>query len=63
MPGSLIDREVINGSRAPGTFFSKKKKSTELDFPGGTVVENSPADAKDTGLISGPGRFHMLQGS
>ena len=62
MPGSLIDREVIDGSGAPGTFFSKKN-STELDFPGGTVVENSPADAKDTGLISGPGRLHMLQGS
>ena len=25
-------------------------------FPGGSVVENLPADAGDTGLIPGPGR-------
>ena len=29
-------------------------------FPGGSVVENLPANAGDTGLISGPGRSHML---
>ena len=29
-------------------------------FPGGSVVENLPANAGDTGLIPGPGRFHML---
>ena len=29
------------------------------NFPGGTVVENLPASAGDTGLISGPGRSHM----
>ena len=28
-------------------------------FPGGTVVENPPANAGDTGSISGPGRSHM----
>ena len=33
------------------------------DFPGGTVDKNPPANAGDTGSISGPGRFHMLQGS
>ena len=32
-------------------------------FPGGTVVENLPANAGDTGSIPGPGRFHMLQSS
>ena len=64
MPGSLIDTEVAYSSRAPGTFFSKKKKKcTELDFPGGTMVENSLANVKDPGLISGPGGFHMLPGS
>ena len=26
-------------------------------FAGGTVVKNPPADAADTGLIPGPGRF------
>ena len=29
-------------------------------FPGGTVVKNLPANAGDMGLISGPGRSHML---
>ena len=29
-----------------------------MDFPGGTVDENPPADAGDTGSIPGPGRFH-----
>ena len=28
-------------------------------FPGGAVVENSPSNAGDTGLIPGPGRSHM----
>ena len=29
------------------------------DFPGGTVAKNPPASVEDTGLIPGPGRFHM----
>ena len=29
------------------------------DFPGGTVVKNPPAYARDTGLSPGPGRSHM----
>ena len=28
-----------------------------LGFPGVSVVKNLPANAGDTGLISGPGRF------
>ena len=31
----------------------------DLDFPGGTVVKNLPANAGDTGLIPGLGRSHM----
>jgi len=31
------------------------------DFPGGTVDKNLAANAGDTGLIPGQGRFHMLQ--
>ena len=31
------------------------------DFPGGPVVKNLPASEGDTGLISGPGRSHMLR--
>ena len=34
-----------------------------MDFPGGPVVKNLPANAADMGLISGLGRFHMLQGN
>ena len=30
-----------------------------LDFPGGTVVKNPPANAEDTGSSPGPGRSHM----
>ena len=32
------------------------------DLPGGPVVKNPPANAGNTGLISGPGSFHMLWG-
>ena len=31
------------------------------DFSGGPVDTNLPADAGDSGLIPGLGRFHMLQ--
>ena len=30
-----------------------------LDFPGGAVVKNPPANAGDTGSSPGPGRSHM----
>ena len=33
------------------------------DFPGDPVVKNLPANAEDTGLISGPGRSHMSKGN
>ena len=32
-----------------------------MDFHGGSVVKNLPANAGDTGLIPDPGRFHMLR--
>ena len=35
------------------------KKSTNRDFPGGTVVKNPPANAGDTGSSPGPERSHM----
>ena len=42
----------------------KKKKKTVLDFPGGPVEKNPPANAEDMGLTSGgPGRFHMPWGN
>ena len=33
-------------------------KEASGDFPGGPVVGNLPANAKDTGLIPGAERFH-----
>ena len=37
------------------------RKSYVLDFPGGAVVKNPPANARDTGSILGLGRSHMPQ--
>ena len=37
----------------------KKKQQQNLAFPGGTVDENSPANAEDMGSIPGPGRLHV----
>ena len=34
-------------------------KIKKKDFPGGTVDKNPPGNEGDTGLIPGPGRFHM----
>ena len=31
----------------------------DMDFPGGPVVKNPPANAGDTGSIPAPGRSHM----
>ena len=32
-----------------------------MDFLGGAVDKNLPANARDMGSIPGPGRFHMPQ--
>ena len=39
----------------------KKKKNNKknLDFPGGTMAENLPANAEGVGSIPGLGRFHV----
>ena len=34
-----------------------------LDFPGGPVIKNALADARDMSSIPGLGRFQMLQGN
>ena len=31
-----------------------------MDFPGGLVIKNPPANAGDTGSTPGLGRFHMV---
>ena len=41
--------------------FSKLLKTSNVDFPGGAVVKNPPANAEDTGSSPGPGWSHMPQ--
>ena len=38
-------------------------KSNNWDFPGGAVVKNPPANARDTGSSPGPGRSHTPRSS
>ena len=50
--------------KRPGPFENGRsaltiKNCPVLDFPGGTVVKNLPANARDTGSSPGPGRSHM----
>ena len=44
----------------PFTSFNNLRE--QRDFPGGTVDENLPADAEDTGSIAVPGRSPFLWG-
>ena len=39
----------------------KRERTMLLDFAGSSVVKNLPANAGDTGSISGLGRSHILQ--
>ena len=34
-----------------------------MDFSGGPVVKNPPANAEDMGSVPGLERFHILQGN
>ena len=45
------------------SYTSFRNLREHIDFPGGTVDENLPANAEDTGLITGPGRVHFLWGN
>ena len=38
---------------------NNKSKTKNMDFPGGLVIKNLPANAGNTGSIPGPGRLHM----
>ena len=42
---------------------NKIEKGECLGFPGGAVVKNLPANARDTGSSPGPGRSHMPRSS
>ena len=45
------------------THIPSLKNTLLLDFPGGPVINSQPANVGDTGLIPGPGRFHVLGGN
>ena len=49
----------INYTSIKKKFLKTNKKHILWGFPGGSVVENLPADAGDQGSIPGPGRSHM----
>ena len=55
----------VQERQVKSTYLVFREASSECyeDFPGGPMVKNSPSNAGDIGLISGPGRSHMLQGS
>ena len=60
----VMDREAWRAAVC-GVAKSQTRLSnwTEPNFPGGgPVVKNLPVNARDMGLIPGPGRFHMPWG-
>ena len=61
MTSKLYDSECGPIASTNGIIQNLIKKCRILGFPGGSVVNNLPANAGDTGLISGRGRFRMLQ--
>ena len=50
---------MLNSNNAQHYWYLDIYKMYIRDFPGGPVVENSPANAGDAGLIPGLRRFHM----
>ena len=60
-------RTVPSWAAEAGPLYSSKNQALEvvcpqegdMDFPGGPVVKNLPANAGDTDSIPGPGRSHM----
>ena len=52
----VLDSSIVQAKRSNDI----TKILAVSDFPGGPGVKNLPANAGDTSLIPGPGRFHML---
>ena len=55
---SVIRKQIRADDSEEALTKSPTRKNVQ-DFPGGPVKKNPPARAGDTGLIPGPGRFHM----
>ena len=64
-PGTVLDainkisKQLMKSVKKLSSY--KSLLSCKGDFPGGSVVKNPPANARDTVSIPGPGRSHMLQ--
>ena len=41
------------------TDFEMNQNNNKMDFPGGPVVKNPPGNARDTGSMLAPARFHI----
>ena len=52
-----------NGHLAFIVFIKSITENSWKDFPNGPLIKNPSANAEDTGLIPGQGKFHMLQGN
>ena len=66
MPFALRNKGNTNTIQWPKelglyNYLLQKLKERVLDFPGGPVDKNLPANARDTGSIPGPGSSHMPQ--
>ena len=59
-PKAQVTKEKIDKSDFIKNF---KSKDTILGFPGGAVVKNPPASARDRGSSPGPGRSQMPRSS
>ena len=53
--------ELKNKQTEMNNTITEMKNTLKGGFPGGTVVENLPANAGDTGLSPGLGRSHMAR--
>ena len=55
-----MGQSLLSGQKKVSKSEGKVKEKKSLDFPGGTVDKNPPADAGDVGLVPGPRRSHLL---
>ena len=58
---TLIQKDTCTLMFMATLFINNSQEMARL--PGGPVVRNLPACLGNTGLILGPGRFHVLQGN
>ena len=68
IPQKIKNKTIITIQQFYSWVFTGRKqkhwfKKIDINFPGGPVVKNSPANAADMGSIPGPGKFHMPQGN